>query len=57
VEFVGGSYSNFDLRGNDLSMVRGAANLRGAIVSRSQRQELAEALVSELELNYVDGPE
>lgn len=54
VEFVGGNYSDFDLRGNDLSTVRGADNLRGVIVSRSQRQELAEALVSQLELTYMD---
>jgi uncharacterized protein YjbI with pentapeptide repeats len=54
VEFVGGGYHRFDLRGNDLSTIRGASNLDGVVISRAQRQELAEALVSELNLHYVD---
>lgn len=54
VEFQGGSYAEMDLRGNDLSSVRGAMSLAGAIVSRDQRSDLAEALVSELDLHYVD---
>ncbi|MGQ0777210.1 MAG: pentapeptide repeat-containing protein [Pseudonocardiales bacterium] len=52
VEFIGGGYHEFDLRGNDLSTIRGAANLHGVIISPAQRQELAEALVSELDLRY-----
>lgn len=54
VEFVGGGYDEFDLRGNDLSTIRGAANLDGAVISSAQRHELAEALVSELNFRYID---
>ncbi|MFF0270226.1 pentapeptide repeat-containing protein [Kribbella sp. NPDC004536] len=54
VEFDGGSYTNFDVRGNDLSTVRGASNLNGVIIDPIQRQELGEALVSELDLRYLD---
>ncbi|NIK58235.1 pentapeptide repeat-containing protein [Kribbella shirazensis] len=54
VEFDGGSYTDFDCRGNDLSTVRGARNLDGILIDPTQRQELAEALVSELDLRYVD---
>jgi uncharacterized protein YjbI with pentapeptide repeats len=53
-EFVGGEYREFDLRHNDLSTIRGAVNLAGAAISRDQRQELGEALVSELDLHYLD---
>jgi uncharacterized protein YjbI with pentapeptide repeats len=54
VEFVGGDYRDFDLRGNDLSTLRGAASLGGAVITPAQRQELAEALVAEIDLNYVE---
>jgi uncharacterized protein YjbI with pentapeptide repeats len=54
VEFVGGGFHEFDLRHTDLSTIRGAANLAGAVVSPGQRQELAEALVSELDFHYLD---
>jgi uncharacterized protein YjbI with pentapeptide repeats len=54
VEFVSGGYYEFDLRGNDLSTIRGAANLHGVIISPLQRQELAEALISELDLHYLE---
>jgi uncharacterized protein YjbI with pentapeptide repeats len=57
VEFDGGSYTEFDFRGNDLSTVRGAGNLGGIVIDPVQRQEIAEALVSELELVYVDEAE
>lgn len=57
VEFVGGGYHEFDLRRTDLSTIRGAANLQGAVVSSDQRHELAEALVSELDLHYLDDGE
>ncbi|MGH3870571.1 MAG: pentapeptide repeat-containing protein [Pseudonocardiaceae bacterium] len=53
VEFFGGGYHEFDLRGNDLSTIRGAANLNGVFVSSAQRWQLAEALVSELDLHYL----
>lgn len=55
VEFDGGVYMDFDLRTTDLSTIRGAGNLRGVLVDRVQRLELAEALVSELDLHYPDG--
>jgi len=57
VTFVGGRYDEFDLRGNDLSTIRGAANLDGVVISRAQRQELAEALVAELDLHCLDDGE
>ena len=57
VEFVGGGYREFDFRDNDLSTIRGAANLDGALISRAQRQQLAEALVSELDLCYLEDDE
>lgn len=53
VQFDGGNYAEFDFRGNDLSTVRGAGNLGGILIDPVQRQEIAEALVSELELRYV----
>jgi hypothetical protein len=46
------TFRHFDLRGNDLSTLRGAANLSGAVITREQRQQLAEALVAELDLTY-----
>jgi hypothetical protein len=52
VEFDGGSYDDFDFRGNDLSTVRGAGHLNGILVDPVQRQEIAEALVSELDLSF-----
>jgi uncharacterized protein YjbI with pentapeptide repeats len=54
VEFDGGTYTDFDFRGNDLSTIRGAGYLNGVLVDPVQRQELAEALVSELDLRYPD---
>jgi hypothetical protein len=54
VEFDGGNYADFDFRGNDLSAIRGAGYLNGILVDPVQRQEIAEALVSELELRYPD---
>jgi uncharacterized protein YjbI with pentapeptide repeats len=55
VELVGGNFRDFDFRGNDLSTLRGAASLGGAIVSHEQRPQLAEALIAELDLTYVEG--
>lgn len=54
VEFDGGRYTDFDFRGNDLSTVRGAGYLNGVMIDPVQRQEIAEALVSELDLRYPD---
>jgi uncharacterized protein YjbI with pentapeptide repeats len=54
VEFDGGIYTDFDFRGNDLSTIRGGGNLGGILIDPVQRQDLAEALVSELDLRYPD---
>ncbi len=54
VEFDGGTYTGFDFRSTDLSTIRGAGHLNGALIDRVQRLELAEALVSELDLHYPD---
>ncbi|MFD7733398.1 pentapeptide repeat-containing protein [Kitasatospora phosalacinea] len=48
-EFEHGAYREFDLRGNDLSEIRGAGNLAKVIIDRGQEAELARALVAELE--------
>lgn len=55
VGFIGGRYDEFDLRNNDLSTIRGAAHLDGVFISPAQRHQLAEALVSELNLRYPEG--
>jgi uncharacterized protein YjbI with pentapeptide repeats len=52
VELDGGNYRDFDFRGNDLSTIRGAGHLSGILIDPVQRQEIAEALVSELDLRY-----
>lgn len=52
VEFDGGGYDQCDLRDTDLTTVRGASNLTGALITADQRYQLAEALVSELHLRY-----
>ncbi|HZX08040.1 pentapeptide repeat-containing protein [Kribbella sp.] len=54
VEFDGGTYTDFDFRHTDLSAIRGAGNLNGILIDVIQRQELAEALVSELDLRYAE---
>jgi hypothetical protein len=54
VGFDGGTYTDFDFRGNDLSTIRGAGYLKGILIAPAQRQEIAEALVSELDLRYPD---
>jgi hypothetical protein len=54
VEFDGGVYTDCDFRTTDLSTVRGAGNLNGVLIDPPQRLEIAEALVSELDLHYPD---
>ncbi|MFF0579914.1 pentapeptide repeat-containing protein [Streptosporangium saharense] len=49
-EFDGGVYHACDLRGNDLSGLRGVSALRKVIIDRSQLQDLAEAFAAELEI-------
>lgn len=57
VEFDGGTFTDFDFRNNDLSTIRGAGNLNGILIDPIQRQEIAESLVSELDLRYPDEAE
>ncbi|MGW0884493.1 pentapeptide repeat-containing protein [Streptomyces sp. NPDC002671] len=51
-EFDGGKYRGLDLRGNDLSQLRGLASLRQVIIDRAQTLQLAEALAAELDVTY-----
>jgi uncharacterized protein YjbI with pentapeptide repeats len=53
-EFDLGSYKGCDLRGNELSTVRGVTNLRGVRLERAQTFQLAEALIADLAFN-LDG--
>lgn len=50
VAFEGGTYKNCDLRGNDLSAIRGVTELRRAIIEPAQTLQLGRALVADLEL-------
>ncbi|MDX3377160.1 pentapeptide repeat-containing protein [Streptomyces sp. ME02-6991-2A] len=47
-EFGGGRYRETDLRGNDLSQIRGVANLAKIRIDPGQQTDLAQALVNEL---------
>nr|WP_184547487.1 pentapeptide repeat-containing protein [Streptosporangium becharense]MBB2914842.1 uncharacterized protein YjbI with pentapeptide repeats [Streptosporangium becharense]MBB5820347.1 uncharacterized protein YjbI with pentapeptide repeats [Streptosporangium becharense] len=51
-EFDGGTYRGCDLRGNDLSGLRGVSALKKVIVDRPQLQGLAEAFAAELEITF-----
>ncbi|GHH70707.1 hypothetical protein GCM10018793_05160 [Streptomyces sulfonofaciens] len=51
-EFDGGRYRGLDLRGNDLSQLRGIASLKQVIIERAQTLQLAEALAAELDVTY-----
>ncbi|MFJ7204494.1 pentapeptide repeat-containing protein [Streptomyces sp. NPDC098789] len=53
-EFGAGRYRNADLRGNDLSTIRGVANLAKIRISPAQQTGLAEALVSDLSIDLSD---
>jgi uncharacterized protein YjbI with pentapeptide repeats len=55
-EFDGGRYRGLDLRGNDLSQLRGVASLKQVIIDRAQTPQLAEALADELEVTYGEDP-
>lgn len=50
-EFDGGTYRGCDLRGNDLSGLRGVGALKKVIVDRSQLPGLAQALAADLEIS------
>lgn len=50
--FDGGKFRGLDLRGNDLSQLRGIASLRQVVIDRAQIPQLAEALADELDVTY-----
>ncbi|QDY78229.1 pentapeptide repeat-containing protein [Streptomyces qinzhouensis] len=54
-EFGGGRYRDTDLRGNDLSRIRGVANLAKVRIEPGQQTDLAQALVNELGITIGDG--
>lgn len=51
-EFDGGTYRGLDLRGNDLSRLRGLASLKQIVIDRAQTLQLAEALAADLDVTY-----
>ncbi|MFE6665844.1 pentapeptide repeat-containing protein [Streptomyces sp. NPDC057697] len=51
-EFDGGKYRGLDLRGNDLSQLRGLASLKQIVIDRAQKLQLAEALTTELDVTF-----
>ncbi|MGW6454731.1 pentapeptide repeat-containing protein [Streptomyces sp. NPDC055078] len=51
-EFDGGKYRGLDLRGNDLSHLRGLASLKRIVIDRAQTLQLAEALAAELDVAF-----
>ncbi|TWF91089.1 pentapeptide repeat-containing protein [Kitasatospora viridis] len=53
-EFGRGKYKDLDLRGNDLTSIQGVANLDKVIIDRAQQSELAEALITELDVTFGD---
>lgn len=53
-EFAHGTYRGCDLRGNDLSLTRGVANLRSVVVNHAQTLQLAEALAADLDVTFGD---
>lgn len=53
-EFGGGRYRDTDLRGNDLSQIRGVANLAEVRIGHGQQTDLTQALVNELGITVGD---
>lgn len=53
-DFGQGKYLGCDLRGNDLSAVRGTHHLRRVVIDRHQLIQLAEALAAQLEVTFGD---
>ncbi|MGW0705686.1 pentapeptide repeat-containing protein [Streptomyces sp. NPDC002643] len=51
-EFDNGKYQGLDLRGNDLSQLRGVATLKQVIIDQAQTPQLGEALAAELDVTY-----
>ncbi|RKN39699.1 pentapeptide repeat-containing protein [Streptomyces hoynatensis] len=56
-EFDGGKYRGLDLRGNDLSQLRGLASLKHIVIDRAQTLQLADALTAELKVTYGEDPD
>jgi|SRR5271165_1678452 len=52
--FGHGRYARCDLRGSDLSTVKGVNNLKSVIIDRGQLIHLAEAMASELDVTFGD---
>jgi uncharacterized protein YjbI with pentapeptide repeats len=52
--FGKGRHAGCDLRGNDVSTLRGAANLRRVVLTSAQLVNLAQALATELEISLND---
>ncbi|WP_329090651.1 MULTISPECIES: pentapeptide repeat-containing protein [unclassified Streptosporangium] len=50
--FDGGKYRDCDLRGNDLSGIRGVGALKQIVIDRPQLLQLAQALAAELDVTY-----
>ena len=55
--FGRGTYHGCDLRGNDLSTVRGVTNLNRIAIDQGQVLQLAEALVAELQIEFPEDEE
>jgi uncharacterized protein YjbI with pentapeptide repeats len=53
-DFGPGGYLRCDLRGNDLSAIRGAHHLRRVVIDRAQLPQLAESLAADLEVSFGD---
>lgn len=53
-DFGAGAYRGCDLRGNDLSSVRGTQHLRRVVIDRAQLPQLAAALAVDLEVSFGD---
>jgi uncharacterized protein YjbI with pentapeptide repeats len=53
-DFGPGGYRGCDLRGNDLSAIRGVRHLSRVLIDRAQVLQLAEALAADLEVSFGD---
>ncbi|WP_329066431.1 pentapeptide repeat-containing protein [Streptomyces sp. NBC_01429] len=51
-EFDGGKYRGLDLRGNDLSRIRGLGSLKQIVIDRAQTLQVAEALTAEPDVTF-----
>jgi uncharacterized protein YjbI with pentapeptide repeats len=56
-EFDGGTYRGLDLRGNDLSRLRGLSSLKQVVIDHAQTLQLAEALSAELDVTFGEDPD